>query len=234
MATFASHIPQIVDLSTKEQMFRVDADSIVASMQNASTMRARQRWYWSIVDFVTYTVSGSFESPKRHDAVTGASGGEFPRPTLVASTPIGVSPEFCCDVIGRCRNAVSKAAAFCRTKLLGAWTVCVPFRSNGECSPALTANLLDSFFGRLHGSTRERAKTRKLGSATKDCAAYFTGVITPFDRWCHERSCLGYRDKSIFDPGIIEITKKYGIPGMLGAGAIGETVRRDKYGEPRT
>ena len=38
----------------------------------------------------------------------------------------------------------------------------------------------------------------------------------------------------IFDPGIIEIAKKYGIPGMLGAGALGETVRRDKYGEPRT
>ena len=232
MSTFVSHIPQIVGLGTEKQMLRVDTDSVVASMQNTSSMRARQCWYCSVVEFVTYTVSSFFESPKRHDAVTGSSGGKFPWPTLIASTPISVSPEFGCNVLRRCRNAVSKAAAFCRAKLLSAWTVCVPFRPNSERSPALTANLLDSFFGRLHRPTRKRAKTRKFGSASKDCAAYFTRVIAPFDRWCHERSCLGYRDKSIFDPDIIEIAKKYGIPGMLGAGALGETVRRDKYGEP--
>ena len=38
------------------------------------------------------------------------------------------------------------------------------------------------------------------------------------------------RNYVIFDPGIIEIAKKYGIPGMLGAGALGSTVAPDRYG----
>ena len=71
---------------------------------------------------------------------------------------------------------------------------------------------------------------RYLDEGSREPASKIPKHYSPQDVADYEAMNNITRNYVVFDPGIIEIAKKYGIPGILGAGALGGTVRQDRYG----
>ena len=115
----------------------VNAAAIVALVEDAAAVRTVQCWDRAEVQLVANAVRGLLEfGTDVQQAVSVASGDEFPGPALIWSASVNASPEFRCYSL-RCGSLPSPyVGASARAQTL---PVLDQLRRNGELRPAKSA-----------------------------------------------------------------------------------------------